>query len=64
MTQQAVKVVELENLLSNIRDAQTVVRTADETFSERNEIFAGIFEMLEHKLTMIENNAKDLLRVG
>lgn len=51
-----------ERLLGNITAAQAVVQTADETFSENNEVFAGIFEMLGHKLDMIECNAKELIR--
>lgn len=50
MTQRAVKVVQVEARMLNIRDAQTVVRIADETFSERN----------DHKLDMIENTARQV----
>lgn len=53
-----------KRLLDNIRAAQAVVQTADETFSRNNEIFSGIFEMLGHKLDMIECNAKELIRAS
>ena len=50
-----------EIVLGNIRDAQTVLNVANETWSDRHESFVGVLDLLDHKLAMIESGTKNLL---
>lgn len=50
-----------ERVLGNIRDAQTVLSVATETWSDQHESFVGVLDLLDYKLGMIESGTKSLL---
>ena len=50
-----------ERVMGNIRDARTVIRVADEAWSDQSQSFLGMLDLLDHKLLMIESGTKSLL---
>lgn len=54
-----------EDLMLNIRECQTVVNVAMETWGNKHESFVGVMDLISNKLATIEGGAKGLIvRVG
>ncbi|MDH5667765.1 MAG: hypothetical protein OEY86_07130 [Nitrospira sp.] len=52
-----------KTLLDNISAAQAVVQTADELYcTEGNDIFPTVFEMVNHRLRVIEHIAREVFK--